>query len=67
MTGPLMRRAFFQAVALKRIYTDKVKPYNGPDLLSEHEAILPSVKPIGLWAWTSSFQRMVPEAGRMLQ
>lgn len=38
VTGPLMRQAFFQVLTLKRIYTDKVKPYNGPELLCTHEA-----------------------------
>ncbi|MDO5425273.1 MAG: thioester reductase domain-containing protein [Eubacteriales bacterium] len=36
-SGALMRQAFFQVVALKRIYTDKVKPYHGPELLCTHE------------------------------
>lgn len=38
VAGALMRQAFFQVLTLKRIYTDKVKPYNGPELLCTHEA-----------------------------
>lgn len=38
VTGSLMRQAFFQVLTLKRIYTDKIKPYDGPDLLCAHEA-----------------------------
>lgn len=36
--GALMRQAFFQVLTLKRIYTDKIKPYHGPELLCAHDA-----------------------------
>ena len=37
-SAALLRQAFFQVVTLKRIYTDRVKPYDGPSLLCRHEA-----------------------------
>lgn len=37
-SAALLRQAFFQVVTLKRIYTDRVKPYQGPSLLCRHEA-----------------------------
>ena len=37
-SAALLRQAFFQVVTLKRIYTDRVKPYQGPSLLCKHEA-----------------------------
>ncbi len=37
VTGSLLRQAFFQVLALKRIYTDKIKPYHGESLLCAHE------------------------------
>ncbi len=36
-SAALLRQAFFQVVTLKRIYTDRVKPYHGPSLLCAHE------------------------------
>lgn len=35
--GPLLRRAFFQAVSLRRIYTDQLPEYDGPELFCEHQ------------------------------
>ena len=37
-SGALLRRAFFQVVALKRIYTDQVKPCDVSVPLCTHEA-----------------------------
>ena len=36
-SAALLRQAFFQVVTLKRIYTDRVKPYRGPSLLCSHQ------------------------------
>ena len=32
VTGPLLRRAFGQVLALKRIYTDRIPPYDGEEI-----------------------------------
>lgn len=37
VTGPLLRRAFRNVVSLKRIYTDKVEPGAGPDVIAPHK------------------------------
>ena len=38
VTGPLLKKAFLQVVALKRVYTDRVQPAAGPDAVCPHDA-----------------------------
>lgn len=36
--GPLLRKAFFQAVALRRVYTDRTERYEGPEIFCGYGA-----------------------------
>lgn len=35
VTGQLLRRAFREVLSLKRVYTDKIRPYSGPDIFPQ--------------------------------
>ena len=38
VTAPLLRKAFFQAVALRRVYTDRTERYEGPEIFCGYGA-----------------------------
>ena len=38
VAAPLLRKAFFRAVALKRVYTDRAERYEGPEIFCDYGA-----------------------------